>query len=215
MEIPTPIYGKLPESVYEPAEDSFLLMDALSNDREYLKNLKPEIIFEIGVGSGTVTCFIQKLLLYCLPNHHYLSFGTDLNSKALQCTISTCKTNNLSVSELVQCDLISAFQKRLNHSVDVLIFNPPYVPTENEPQNLIECCWAGGPTGRSSLDRLIPQIPDFLSLKGCFYLIALKSNNIPEILKKASEIGLNGRVFCERKCGREHLFVLKFIKSHN
>jgi release factor glutamine methyltransferase len=33
---------------YEPSEDSFLLMDSLVKDREYLKILNPKLCVEIG-----------------------------------------------------------------------------------------------------------------------------------------------------------------------
>ncbi|OEH76125.1 methyltransferase domain protein [Cyclospora cayetanensis] len=72
--IPTPNTCHLvsfPE-VYEPSEDSFLLMDALQQQAHLLKALQPSTVLEIGCGSGCVTAFLATLFhrLYSdgLPN---------------------------------------------------------------------------------------------------------------------------------------------------
>lgn len=62
--------------------------------------------------------------------------------------------------ELVRGDLASPFLGRLNGMVDVLLFNPPYVPTESEEidGNGIEVSWAGGKDGMEVTNRLLPRI---------------------------------------------------------
>ncbi|KAM3718233.1 eRF1 methyltransferase catalytic subunit [Dirofilaria immitis] len=112
---PTPLYhitDDQKDNVYEPAEDTFLLLDALEKDKKSLEELKPNVIVEIGSGSGIVSVFCQHLL-------------------HVPCTQTTAELNNVSV-EAVQCDLLSALRYQLSGMVDVLLFNPPYVPTEQE-----------------------------------------------------------------------------------
>ncbi|VDO23230.1 unnamed protein product [Brugia timori] len=126
---PTPLYhitDEQKDSVYEPAEDTFLLLDALEKDREALEQLEPNVVVEIGSGSGIISVFCQQLLRVPV-----LTLVTDMNFKALQCTRATAQLNNVAV-EAVQCDLLSALDHRLYGLVDVLLFNPPYVPTEHE-----------------------------------------------------------------------------------
>lgn len=51
----------------------------------------------------------------------------------------------------IQCDLAGCLESRLAHSVDILIFNPPYVPTENadlSTDDWLTRSWAGGQEGR-------------------------------------------------------------------
>ena len=57
MMIPTPLTHHLDfENIYEPAEDSFLLLDALEQDLVYIsQTLKPTICVEIGSGSGIIS----------------------------------------------------------------------------------------------------------------------------------------------------------------
>lgn len=58
----------------------------------------------------------------------------------------------------------SPFKTRLKHAVDVLIFNPPYVPTDEEEalhaQDIpdIAGAWAGGPIGMQVTNRFLPQV---------------------------------------------------------
>lgn len=64
----------------------------------------------------------------------------------------------------VVADLASPLAKRLHHNVDLLIFNPPYVPTDDEEvygAQLgadIEGSWAGGKNGMQVTDVLLAQL---------------------------------------------------------
>ena len=66
QKIPTPIYSHLKcqdfEFVYEPAEDSFLLLDAIEIELETLKTLRPTLCVEIGPGSGIISAGIGSAL---------------------------------------------------------------------------------------------------------------------------------------------------------
>uniref|UniRef100_A0A7E4V4B1 Methyltransferase HEMK2 n=1 Tax=Panagrellus redivivus TaxID=6233 RepID=A0A7E4V4B1_PANRE len=205
----------LPKSVYDPAEDSFLLMDALVEDQEALIAQKPKVVFEIGVGSGVVSSFARTLIDGLLGNgsEYVHSFGTDINPEAIETAKRTATINKQSKPELFQCDLVSAVSPRFQGFIDVLLFNPPYVPTDDAPVTCSEHCWAGGPSGRGALDRLWPIVADLLSPTGSFYLVALKSNNIPDLIETAGQYNLDGKVVINRRCGIEHLFILKFWKK--
>ncbi|CAG9535703.1 unnamed protein product [Cercopithifilaria johnstoni] len=195
---PTPLYhitDEQKDSVYEPAEDTFLLLDALEKDAEALEQLKPNVVVEIGSGSGIVSVFCQQLI-----RSPVFALVTDINFKALQCTKTTAQLNNSSV-EAVQCDLLSALSYRLYGLIDVLFFNPPYVR-----------CWAGGPTGRGTVDRIFAQLPEILAPGGFFYVVALHSNDIVNMLA-SNKSTFSSKILLERRCGIEHLFVLKFTKS--
>jgi hypothetical protein len=58
--LPTPQIGHLTsddyEHIYEPAEDSFIFLDALEEDADDLRQLQPDVCVEIGyVGFWNVT----------------------------------------------------------------------------------------------------------------------------------------------------------------
>ncbi|KDN50301.1 hypothetical protein RSAG8_01637, partial [Rhizoctonia solani AG-8 WAC10335] len=119
----------------------------------------------------------------------------------------------------VICDLVQPLNSRLRGQIDVLIFNPPYVPTEEEEatiaqsQGEIAGAWAGGFDGMAVTNRLLDELNSVLSPKGCFYLVALKQNNPQGIIARMREQwSLNGKIILQRRAGREHLFIIRFTR---
>ena len=103
--------------------------------------------------------------------------------------------------------------------VDVLLFNPPYVPTPSAEVggSGIEASWAGGDRGREVIDRLIPAIKvvnvlaqcgfsraahttlcvqDMLSPHGVFYMLVVQDNDPDEIAQLFAKDGLACEVSC-------------------
>lgn len=105
------------DHVYEPSDDTFLLCDALENDRERIAASCPDIVLEVGCGSGCVITFLSKLLkeekIPCL------SLATDINLRAAAVTLRTAKENE--VIQNCYCFLYSSFCVRV-------LFNPRCIP---------------------------------------------------------------------------------------
>lgn len=104
--------------------------------------------------------------------------------------------------------------------MDLLLFNPPYVPTvEEEAANAqhhadIAGAWAGGEDGMQVTNELLGLVEHLLSPTGQFYLVAVKQNDVPSIQRRMfDEHGLRSEVVLERRAGVEHLFVIKFFRG--
>lgn len=161
------------DSIYEPAEDTFLFMDALLKDFESIKRLRPLVCLEVGCGSGAISAFLVKIL-----GPGAIHFCTDINDKATVATVKTGAQNRVDLNP-IQTDLVSALVPRLEGLVDVLLFNPPYVVTPDEEVGGrgIEASWAGGARGRRVMDRFFPFVSQLLSPRGIFYLVVIKEND--------------------------------------
>ncbi|XP_031840347.1 hemK methyltransferase 2 [Nomia melanderi] len=197
------------ETVYEPSEDSFLLIDALEADLENLKVMKPVMCLEIGSGSGIViTALAMALNKYCQPFH----LAIDINSDACKVTKRTGRLNSVDI-DVVRMDLLNSM--RGNCIFDVVVFNPPYVVTSDEEileDRLLFKSWAGGTNGRKVMDRVFPKIPDILSDRGTFYLLVIKENDPEDILRIFKDLNMKGEIVAERKIRGEHLYILRFRK---
>uniref|UniRef100_A0A8C3T285 Methyltransferase HEMK2 n=1 Tax=Chelydra serpentina TaxID=8475 RepID=A0A8C3T285_CHESE len=159
--------------VYEPAEDTYLLLDALERDAAQLRDAGVEISLEVGSGSGVVSTFLASIVG---PIALYIC--TDINPIAAFCTLETAVLNKVHIHPVIT-DLVTGLLPRLNGKVDLLLFNPPYVvtPSEEVESRGIEAAWAGGKNGREVMDRFFPLVPDLLSTGGLFYLVTIKENN--------------------------------------
>eukprot|EP01094_Clydonella_sp_ATCC50884_P026081 TRINITY_DN7040_c0_g1_i1.p2 TRINITY_DN7040_c0_g1~~TRINITY_DN7040_c0_g1_i1.p2 ORF type:complete len:284 (-),score=64.24 TRINITY_DN7040_c0_g1_i1:1639-2490(-) len=136
VKLPTPELGHITsqdfDKVYEPAQDTFLLLDALQDEAEVLREARPFVCLEIGPGSGCVITFLGQLLLRVMGTT-CLMLGADINAHAASIARATGKHNKVDVHTVVS-DLGDALEKRLRGKVDVLLFNPPYVPSEEDDE---------------------------------------------------------------------------------
>ncbi|KAJ3715732.1 S-adenosyl-L-methionine-dependent methyltransferase [Lentinula raphanica] len=213
--IPTPDLSHLSaqdyEQVYEPAEDTFLMLDALEADAEELRSMNASVFLEVGSGSGCVSAFARSILG---PNTLYLA--TDINDRACDCTQRTALQNKAAL-DVIHTSLTQGIYSRLRNSVGVMCFNPPYVPTisteASEAQNLrgIEGSWAGGSDGMQVTNMFLETVHELLSANGRFYLVAVKENNIPEIQQRMAQLyHLKSKIVLSRRAGREHLSIVRF-----
>lgn len=208
--IPTPLtpHLKLPEffSVYPPAEDSFLLLDILEEQLTSSYSPPPLLCLEIGSGSGVISTFVKTVspVTSCI--------AVDINPCAALATQQTAAANKQEV-EVVCCDLAGSLG-RLHGCVDLLVFNPPYVPSEEIYPGGIEASYAGGALGREVIDKFLPTAAKFLSEEGVFFLLGIQQNKPLQICELAKEFGLIGQIVANRKAGIEKLWVIKFTKKY-
>lgn len=218
--LPTPSTSHVNyKHVYEPAEDSFLLLDTISSvpERAFLHSRFPvtspsPLIVELGTGSGVVLAFAAAQSKHIFGRLDVLTLGCDINQFACRATAETVRlaiqeanANRESAQFLgsVNADLTAAIKPG---SVDVLIFNPPYVPTEFLPDGtnndefadrddfksseefernsyLLALSYAGGVDGMEVTNRILSQLPTVLSHRGMAYIL-LCTQNKPEAVKQ-------------------------------
>lgn len=300
--LPTPDTSHVSYSqVYEPAEDSFLLLDALSstsettflqqrffpsssssypppsssnNDNKNKTAIEtstappPPLVVEVGTGSGVVIGFVHAHAAAIFgAGSHVLTAGIDVNSFACKATLATVKkaeaenpqkddhnggdggggggdsssrsSSNALFLGAVRGDLLSPLGRG---QVDVLIFNPPYVPTEELPLTtrlgqekegeedmpaskrferdsyLLSLSYAGGKDGMETTDRLIEALPGALSPRGCAYILLCASNKPKEVKERIRGCGPEWRVLTVgdsgKQAGWEKLQVIRIWREH-
>lgn len=141
--LPTPDTSHVSYSrIYEPAEDSFLLLDTLTSEAPFLSRTFPPagpapLVLEVGTGSGVVLAFINAHARTLFGHAAVVTAGVDLNPFACLATGLTvdkaARENRSTAGRYLGAsvgDLGSAWRRG---TVDVLVFNPPYVPTPDVP----------------------------------------------------------------------------------
>ncbi|KAI1002222.1 hypothetical protein K3495_g5977 [Podosphaera aphanis] len=224
--LPTPSTSHVHfERVYEPAEDTYLFLDTLSSDtekaflRERLSAPRPHqgqydtspapLIVEIGSGSGMVISFMHVYCGTILGRSDILTASVDVNSFACSSTNETVKVAE--AEEAIHGFYLGSIRGDLTSSlrpaqVDVLIFNPPYVPTAELPSlptaessneisyendsHLLSLSYAGGRDGMEATDRLLDSLSTILSHgRGCAYVLLCTQNKPEEVKKRVRSWG--------------------------
>ncbi|CAJ2502005.1 Uu.00g048580.m01.CDS01 [Anthostomella pinea] len=251
------------ERIYEPAEDSFLLLDTLSSASETAFLQKrflhypssssfssttnttttsstppPPLVVEIGPGSGVVIAFATAHAQPIFGTRHVLTAAIDINLHACRATettvIKACaahpSTHGLGFLGALQGDLTTPLR---NGAVDVLVFNPPYVPTAELPEmrgveveggigmgmegggvegmkttfeedsRLLALSYAGGRDGMETTERLIASLPRVLSARGCAYVLLCAQNKPEEVKERIRGFGEGWCVETVRDSGKQ------------
>ncbi|KAH8922253.1 putative methylase [Atractiella rhizophila] len=226
--LPTPDLSHLPSStydhVYEPAEDSFLLLDALEQDADELKAYKNAVCLEMGSGTGIASAALGSIL--GKETREYIYVATDINPHACIATRSTFDQSNVH-SLVLRTSFASGLLPRLEQKVDIQLFNFPYVPSSPLPSpssspnvtsgQHIAASWKGGERGREVIDAWMEGkwMEKLASYRGRCYVVCLEVNHVEEIVAWANAMEeWTAEVMMRRRAGREKLCVIRFKRCH-
>jgi release factor glutamine methyltransferase len=151
--------------VYDPAEDSFLLLEALHIDSN-------DTILELGTGCGLIAlgCAQRRSHVVC----------TDINPFAVQLTRRNIERNLHLLKgsiEIRQGNLFSVLHEK--ELFNVIIFNPPYLPTIKQEKvgGWFDIATDGGQDGLRVTKRFIQGLKEYLLKNGRAYFIFSSLSN--------------------------------------
>ena len=173
------------DNVYIPAEDSYLLADNLE-----IKS--GQSVLEIGTGSGIVAMYASKLTDDITV--------TDINFDACLLAEKNFKDNDIENIEILFGNL---FEPVKNRKFDVILFNTPYLPTEDDEvlDDTINYAFDGGLNGRKVIDLFLNEVGDHLNDGGIVQMIQSSLSGNEETLEKLDHLG-----FIAEIAASEHFF---------
>jgi release factor glutamine methyltransferase len=181
------------ERVYQAAEDSDLLARtatdyAAAGDR----------VVDVGTGSGYVARTLTEATDAAV-------LGTDLNPHA-------CRQARANGIPTVRTNLLDAFRA---DSLDVVVCNPPYLPTppEREWGDWMEQALSGGEDGRRVIDPLLADLRRPLKPDGDALVLCSSLTGIDAVRATARSNGLTSMVVAEEAHPAERLVVLHLVPS--
>ncbi len=143
-------------NIYEPAEDSYLLVNVLKRKIPFLLKDNPNLkILEIGCGSGIQ---IKNLLNLGVKKENI--FCCDINPKAVE----KCKELE------INCVLSNLFEN-VEGKYNVIIFNPPYLPENKDEPKSSKLATTGGKKGSELINKFLKSAKKYLEKNGEVFLL--------------------------------------------
>jgi release factor glutamine methyltransferase len=182
-------------TVYEPAEDSRLLADAIVDRID-----AGERVLEVGTGSGYVAARVSE-------ETGTRVVGSDINPEA-------CRRAREEGVEAVRGNLTDPFRR---DSFDVVCFNPPYLPTppEQEWDDPLEHALSGGEDGRRLIRPFLADVGRILRPEGRVYLLVSSLTDIDAVAELADSAGMETREIAEESFPFERLVTLKITHRNS
>lgn len=179
----------LADQVYEPAEDSYLLADtALEFTKENMQ------VLEIGTGSGFVSAVLKA-------NRNIELVATEISPLAARCA----RSNGIDV---IRTDMFAGLKSK--QQFDIVIFNPPYLPTSNEEKipGWLNYAFDGGINGRKDIKPFMEQVHAYLKPDGMILLLISSITGIEDVMQEMERHKFNSWIVAKEKCSFEELVVI-------
>jgi len=180
-----------PDQVYPVREDTLLLLEAA------LDEVRPsDRVLDLGTGSG----YIARHLV----GKAALIIATDVNPHA-------CRIASSSGVEVARSDLTAG----LRGSFDLILFNPPYLPTKpgERINDWLEKALDGGENGRAVIGRLLSDLPRVLAPNGRLLLVFSEVTGEREVLGLLQDAGFSAGIIRKNRVEGEDLLVVKAKRS--
>ncbi|KAB1188086.1 MULTISPECIES: HemK2/MTQ2 family protein methyltransferase [Haloferax] len=183
-------------SVYQPAEDSGLLAQAV------IGRVSGRVL-EVGTGSGWVAeQLVRKTDAEVV--------ASDLNPHACEQAAersAALREEGERGFHVVRGNLVSPFR---DDSFDAVAFNPPYLPEDLEAarDDWMEVALTGGKDGREIINPFLDTVGRVLKPGGEVYLLVSSLTGYDEVLARAEENGFGHEVVVQESYPYETLTVL-------
>jgi release factor glutamine methyltransferase len=179
-----------PSQVYTPDADTYLLLDAA------LAEVKPgDRVLEVGTGSGLIAAGLARVTGVV---------ATDINPHAALCA-------RKKGVEVVQSDLFCGIRS----TFDLILFNPPYLPTQIEERidDWLEYALDGGENGRVVIERFSEHVCRVLAPGGRILLLISSLTGLPEVRDLFFQAGFVSEIILRKNVEDETLYVLKIVRQ--
>lgn len=151
-----------PKGVYSPSDDSFLMLEAIAS-----VHVEGKKLLDVGTGSGI-------LGLFCAMRGASVTL-TDVDEAAIQHAQKVADSLGLKLEARVS-DLFSNVKGKF----DLILFNPPYLPSEIDEDRTVD----GGPMGTTLARRFLQDIQDYLKEDGAAFLLVSSQNDPASLIRE-------------------------------
>jgi release factor glutamine methyltransferase len=161
----------------------------------------PPLVLELGTGSGEISAFISQHSQHLFGRTDVQLLGTDANVLACAATATTLSRSRSHSGPqflgVLTADLAGPLRANV---VDVLVFNPPYVPTPelpslapapaaaatkfDEESRLLALTYAGGKDGMQVTQRVLDDLDRILAPTGVAYILLCRSNRPRDVVDR-------------------------------
>ncbi|MBL7051189.1 DUF2431 domain-containing protein [Candidatus Woesearchaeota archaeon] len=177
--------------MYEPREDSFLM------EKSVIKYAFGKVL-DMGTGSGIQAITSAK-------NKKVTSiFASDINKEAVTNTLEVAISEGIPLT-VIQSDLF----KNIKEKFDTIIFNPPYLPTQ-EPKEL---ALDGGEKGHELIEKFLKQAKTHLNKNGIILLLFSSLTNKQKIDEILNTNNYQFKEIDKLKLDFEELYIYKINKK--
>jgi release factor glutamine methyltransferase len=183
---------KTDEMVYEPSDDSFLLAENLIINNN-------EKVLEIGTGSGVVAMYASKMTDEVI--------ATDINFNAIELAEKNFASNGIKNIQLFFGDL---FEPVKNQKFDVILFNTPYLPTQECEilEDSLNCAFDGGLDGRDVIDKFLNEVKNHLNHGGRVQLVQSSLSDTEETISKLKHLGFKTEITANERFFFEEIVLI-------
>jgi release factor glutamine methyltransferase len=188
--------------MYEPREDSYLLQDSV---KEFLKKNKITVALDMGTGTG-----IQGKTLFGKIDTVIM---TDINKDATDSLLSEItdieKKSNKTETEIkiYSGDLFENVPKEYKEKIELIIFNPPYLPREKDEKDDLEL--TSGESGIETTKRFLTYAKEYLSRNGTIFFVASSLADIPSLEKHMKKENYEFSVDRKKHISFEDIIIYK------
>lgn len=167
MKFDSSIDIEVEDEVYNPSDDSYLLLKCLE--------VSPgETLLEMGTGTGLIALHAAKLGAKVT--------AVDVNPRAVECARRNAARNGIRL-EVIRSDLF----EKVTGLYEVIAFNPPYLPGKASSTSWVEKAWAGGEEGSELAVRFLDKAWRHLAPGGRVYMVLSSVGGLMSLLKAARE----------------------------